>query len=342
MNKNIVRIVNNLDKKPLKVRYITGPGVIERLRNKRLSQDIYLFGEYEHRKIDNCIESSAINIEKYFEEVFDKTTKFIDIYIEFQIALDNFEDKRCDVMGEDNSLCDIYKYFRRCITSDSSSCKYPIRLHPIDVRNVRTKGKNSIYRMLNYLWSIEDMKSLKKFIEIYSILIHNIKKISNVSKKAIIESIFETKIIKKEIERSSLSIVEVNRALNAPKLWEDLRKLSEVMTLYPYVRYAIDNSFPYSEVEGRVEGIKNYIRSIFAIHMDVYALARMFKRFNIKSDNHPVEARNIIYYAGSRHTVNMRYMLEELGFSVVERTKRKKDFPLSCVDMKGIKQPIFN
>jgi hypothetical protein len=76
-----------------------------------------------------------------------------------------------------------------------------------------------------------------------------------------------------------------------------------------------------------------------AVIMDVYTAARMFKVFNVKEfEYYPTEPTNIIYYAGTGHTEPMSRFLEHIGF---ENTEETTGDILSCVDMKGIKQPLF-
>ena len=74
--------------------------------------------------------------------------------------------------------------------------------------------------------------------------------------------------------------------------------------------------------------------------MDVYTVARMFKVFNVvKSEHYPIKPQNIIYYAGTGHTKPMARFLKELKF---KRTEHSDNNILSCVSMKGIKQPLFS
>ena len=61
LNKNLVKLINNLyyPPKPSKylTKFITGPGEITRLKHPALPQDIYLFGENNHSNKYGCLQN---------------------------------------------------------------------------------------------------------------------------------------------------------------------------------------------------------------------------------------------------------------------------------------------
>ena len=94
-----------------------------------------------------------------------------------------------------------------------------------------------------------------------------------------------------------------------------------------------------------------------AIVIDGYLLARVFKKFNIDTEDinkkrptdEPEEPHNIIIYAGDAHSTVYRKFLTQLGFedkgSSGEMNTEKKifyDTVYSCIDMSKIKQPLFS
>ena len=94
-----------------------------------------------------------------------------------------------------------------------------------------------------------------------------------------------------------------------------------------------------------------------AIVIDGYLLARVFKKFNIDTEDinkkrptdEPQEPHNIIIYAGDAHSKVYRKFLTQLGFedkgSSGEMDTEKKivsDTVYSCIDMSKIKQPLFS
>jgi hypothetical protein len=345
LNKNLVKLINNLQYPPKPSKYltkfITGPGEITRLKHPTLPQDIYLFGENDHSNKYGCLQND-IKIEKYLEQLFYTTTKFIDIYIEFQIELNQFSRKDCDTLGQQNTLCDIYKFFRKCITSDSTTCNYPIRLHPTDVRNTRKNDTYKLYQMLIDLWYITDITTFKYFINKHSYYLDNIQEINNESKQYIINSIFKNKTIKKEIKRTTLSPQQIEKALKSSKIWSTIQKSSR--NIKPiYQKLKSDKKYiPYNyNIIRDIADLTIYLRNISCLHMDIYTLARMFKKFNVTSDHHPPKPLNIIYYAGQQHTNFMSFMLQELDFKITEQSI-PVPYTLSCTNIKSLKQPLFS
>lgn len=344
LNKNLVKLINNLQYPPKPSKYltkfITGPGEITRLKHSILPQDIYLFGENDHSNKYGCLQND-IKIEKYLQQLFSTTTKFIDIYIEFQIELNQFSRKDCDVIGEENSLCDIYKLFKKCITSDSKTCNYPIRLHPTDVRNIRKNDTYKYYQILIDLWDIRDITTFKSFVNRYSSYLDNIQEINDESKQYIINSILENKTIKKEIKRTTLSPQQIEKALKSPKIWNIIQNSSRIMKPI-YQKLKSDTYVPYNfNVARDIDEFTIYLRNISCLHMDIYTLTRIFKKFNVTSEHHPPEPLNIIYYAGKQHTDFMSFMLKELGFKITEQSI-PVPYTFSCTNIQSLKQPLFS
>jgi len=56
-----------------------------------------------------------------------------------------------------------------------------------------------------------------------------------------------------------------------------------------------------------------FLLDIGAYTMDIYCLARIFKKYNVESTFQPVESKNVIIYAGSKHSRIYREFLMEIG-----------------------------
>ena len=109
-----------------------------------------------------------------------------------------------------------------------------------------------------------------------------------------------------------------------------------------YQKLKSDTYVPYNFSVGRdIDAFTIYLRDISCLHMDIYTLTRMFKQFNVTSDDHPPEPLNIIYYAGARHTQFMTFMLEEIGFRITEKSIPVPNV-LSCTNIQSLKQPLFS
>ena len=94
--------------------------------------------------------------------------------------------------------------------------------------------------------------------------------------------------------------------------------------------------------------VYNKILLFNAILVDIYTLARMFKKFqvnntrNTRKTDEPEEPHNIIMYAGDAHSENVRRFLHEnLGFDLISESKG--DFRVDlCVDIRHFEQPFFS
>lgn len=104
------------------------------------------------------------------------------------------------------------------------------------------------------------------------------------------------------------------------------------------------------------------------ILMDLYAFARFFKSFDVKSNypemwRQPRKADNIIIYAGDSHSLNYRHLLSRLGFETIgsnfdtiydlDSARIESEFPeeiirrygnpdASCVSLADFKKPFFS
>jgi hypothetical protein len=109
-------------------------------------------------------------------------------------------------------------------------------------------------------------------------------------------------------------------------------KLSE----YEYIRFFI-----------RLSKFFDTLVNLNSILVDIYTLARMFKKFqlnysrNTRKTDEPEEPHNIIMYAGDEHSERVRRFLKKLEFDLISESKGdwKVDF---CVDIRDFEQPFFS
>jgi len=74
--------------------------------------------------------------------------------------------------------------------------------------------------------------------------------------------------------------------------------------------------------------------------MDAYTLARMFRDYKQVNNKNSQKAKNIILFNGGFHNNRYQNFLEViLGFNVDYSSKISLN---SCVDVKGMKLPVFN
>ena len=85
-----------------------------------------------------------------------------------------------------------------------------------------------------------------------------------------------------------------------------------------------------------------------AILVDIYTLARMFKKFELnyskksRKTDEPEEPHNIIMYAGDKHSKRVRRFLHEtLEFDLISESKGDYNVDF-CVDIRNFEQPFFS
>ena len=81
------------------------------------------------------------------------------------------------------------------------------------------------------------------------------------------------------------------------------------------------------------------------IYIYIYTIARTFKEFK-DSQLRPSKVYNVIYYFGLTHSMNLKGMLEIMGFKnraeteKIKYTEKIKD-SIRCLRMKDFPQPLF-
>ena len=174
-------------------------------------------------------------------------------------------------------------------------------------------------------------------------------------------------IISKEIEKSDLSSLTIfmlfmNSYNKNPTLKNSLkyskkhaRNISKQLKDLTYIEKInnkdinIENGFQnFPKIIEMLNGLKllieihnNYILPNTSCYMDIYTICRMFKRFKHKSKNiyQPTDIKNIIFYGGLSHSLNISIMLDYLGFETVYNMgtidTNDPNTASRCLDMKN-------
>jgi len=365
INHTLISLINNLQYPMIQpiTQYISGPGVISKWES--LNKIIYLFGENSHSDRPECAEQINIwgkgsdfhmNIINYFLQLFKTSPVFIDFYVEFGVMLNDVKSVR---LGTGQTLHDMLYYMRGCFGElMDRDCPYNVRMHGVDARRVVGEKamvyNQKIYRMDRdmrmYLIvkknkgkrhgvSINEWISPRKFKKKYKGLIKSLAKIRTDSDiiKMVVKIIETNPLFEKEIRKSALEKSDVIDFFIKNRMEKTLKKIrygSKFLGEW-FESLSKLNFFP------KGMDIASLVLTVaMASLMDVYAVTRMFKTFDVGLDEHyPREANNIIYYAGSGHTEPMASFLEHIGFKRTEHVRSKM---LSCVNMDKIKQPLFS
>jgi hypothetical protein len=282
---------------------ISGPCVLVHM--KGLGKDIYLFGEV-HGPPD-LKSTDTVHIFDYLQILFRTTGIFIDFYLETNIQKDYTERE------DDNILRNLGDMFRTCFeTVSECNLGYSTRFHHVDVRS-----------------HLERYPSCK-IGPVYDIL--DIPKDNPKVKSAFMKMFDNCKLVKKELKRSTLGEKKI-KDLMWTLIKEDLYGSKLLLRSGDGWRPPI----------GSESGVF-YMSDIAAVALllDIYTIARIFKKFKRPKPYQPEEPTNIIFYGGVGHTKNIVKVLSLLGMEIVEEYGNM-DFPESnrYVDMRGIKQPFF-
>ncbi len=89
-----------------------------------------------------------------------------------------------------------------------------------------------------------------------------------------------------------------------------------------------------------------FCRQLSILFMDMYLLCRLFVTYDItkREENHyPSEQKNIIIYAGNKHSQLYRKFILFSKFSTININSNVGKFEDSdnCLNMAGIHQPFF-
>jgi len=350
-NKTLAQLVSNyfLDNMPVS-RYLSGPLSLTQHWSETYSKMIYVFGEY-HGSEDSC-KSKAMPIQDYLYKLAETTDAFIDFYLETHVVdkSDYVSWFLSDYMGKVRSK------FAKCVRPKERHAKRCrlMRVHYVDVRQ---GGVGKVAGLFVVLWILGRMS--KGFI-----LPGDRRKIQNVLQHLADEKRLR-EYVEKEYEKETSK--EISR-VTPKKMQTQIRSF-----MNKEIRDSIEASGSHISIIARrlddrmsgvsgMESTKEYAAELFGLIIpiispvvDVYTLARIFKRFDtgkkpgrgttgylwwekpVKGWEQPAEPHNIIYYAGNNHAERVRGFLEEEGFTLLSEGR---DVSTRCLDMRSVPQPL--
>lgn len=348
-NTTIAKLIDNhLNKTKPIAEYIGGPYRINHMYSKEYNMNIYLFGEYHSNETD-CPEDYIL-IENYLEQLLENTDVFLDMYFEFPGFIKD-EYKSTNLMI-DQRMKELFNKFYNCVqklSRNNPKCQLA-RIHYIDIRSFEDTyiGSDDLlwvvntfdFRNVGYLEQLEIFS--KNYSRIIDIILKLLKFNKEQYKSYVFEQITKHPYLQKEVDRSYLYVnimhfmsETLNNAID--ELYNEIKTLViKIAQLLP--------QFQKEEISKQIFDLIKILHSCFldivSRIMDGYSLGRIFKEFNVTNEEQPKRAHNIIYYAGSFHTEYICDFLIKNGFENIESVS--KGNYKNCIDMKGIKQPLFN
>lgn len=328
---NVIQLMYNhfYKNKPIAY-YLSGPMSLTLHYSKKYNKTIYVFGEY-HGLDMNCGEM-YYDIVKYLTEILDSTDVFIDVFMEFTENKPFHYIHNSDI-DESVKIWNNRKYiylqrlkywFGSCLYQhDSCKWKNISRIHNLDIRAYDIH-KNRIGVLYDILTDVDP----------YNIPEDVMDKINNIISYSLDEWVQYVKgsfppVVNKEMGKTNIqkdilhqwynSIININ----VVEAWENLHELVEMSDI--------------SDSE-KLSTVKMLLTMSEVVITDIYAVSRMFKQFDVGTNDQPHDAKNIIVYAGDAHSSNYRLLLDMLGFEKIDAAEKKYK---RCLDMVEFPQPFF-
>lgn len=289
---------------------ISGPHMMLHMRHVGMGMDVYLFGELH--KSTEC-PSDYTRVDVYLDELIRSSPKFIDVFVESSVYVD-------PMLHIGSGLGYLRELFLWCI-GERSRCPYTnARIHFNDLRSLPDDRGGARYRhfLLDIIGFKDDTEP--------SIHGEYLSWVRNLEAKT------DLVLSKYDIDpKDTIARFLTVNLLRIPRIRRNLNNVDVKVKLVPFI---------YKQFRLVLE--KELLVTVRALVMDLYGLARMFKDFG--EGPMPRHAKNIIMYSGSVHTETHARFLDVMGFKVVESVRSNSNNLMSapmCVDMTGIKQPLF-
>jgi hypothetical protein len=342
-NTTLIKLIYNnfFNTKPM-YQTISGPMSFYHLYSKEHQKIIYMFGEH-HGRGGGC-EVDRYDITQYLSELFETTNVFIDFFIEVPIISNKKHYYNKNKLLPNSYINDLFLEFSECIepaNRQQNKCSLS-RVHYIDIRKINYKEYTNATNIFGFFErNIQTYLILDDFNELPDIIKKMLLFFENNSSDTIIDYIlseysknyFLNKNIKKSYMNNEIGIFIYNILktyvkLNLPEIKQLIDKLK--------IKKNIEYQYILQQLNGEFIHINHYL-------IDWYTLARIYKKVeNLKFVFQPSEPRNIIIYAGNNHIKNYLDFFQSKDYVLVESEIQKDIHKNRCLDMKNIKQPLFN
>lgn len=314
---------------------------------------IYIFGE-DHSTVGSCKYPNATKISDYLHNLFSNTTKFIDFYLEDSLF-------RSINSPGDTYLQELRHGLHSCLNPQKRhGCNYKtIRSHFVDARMRGRENKHEVATsttigglndFLEYFDNDELTEDLREMLErknvnesieeykLYMKSVNQLKPLKDIKGMAnyVMKLATSIDIVRKEIKRSNIPVIDDKKSglqvLRRNKIQAFIETFISTVSNFNITEWSTINWDTYDGAKKGVVGVRIMVNLI----MDIYALTRMFKTFNVRQGEHfPKEANHIVYYAGESHAYFLRLFLADvMGFDMMEVRSKDAKFE-HCLDMRG-------
>jgi hypothetical protein len=309
----------------VKHKWLDGPVSLTELYSEQYNKHVYLFGD-EHVRETTCRNNQdTINT----IDLINKTSvihsdQVIDLFGEVPI-IDLYGKKS---VYPDSYIGDINNLKTGCGHRKNTECAFDnVRFHYSDPRDLIPFFATIAYVACERD-SSERLRILERkkngFMKFYG-------RPGPVWKKELSKLLFGVKKQIDNIQYPEIKLLLLN-------MYEDI--LEQIFFVFEQIKnyYTGDGS---GYIGRAFERGNRTIDAFFPKLLDIYTLSRMFRTFNQVKDRYSEPPKNIIVYAGTNHTEEMKRTLMSLGFRTLFETS-DRDGSHQCLDISKLQQPLFS
>lgn len=326
-----------------------------------------------------------MSIEYFLAELLSTTDAFIDVF--FEVPYGQYPDD-FNPFPRNFRLDKLLDKFRKCLyfATRDKECDLA-RIHYFDTRMVKENGIDEtdetaeVYSWsndLNYCEAKIKFVSRKTLRKDHAVVLNALLEEDERLKKTL-ESLHKIEFVLEQLEtkENTKELLGVDTTID-PDLSNKIKLFfkKETTDLFHLVKWRENTKIILENVNHTEEEFYNAfttidknLSKINGLMTDIYAMARVFKIFDMKqikekahanATDQPSQARNIIIYAGDFHAQSYRKFLKEvLDFDQIEKAGKVEKFriegepldlekfrvdgeTLRCINMKTISQPFFS
>jgi hypothetical protein len=318
LNHPLALTITNLSKKQPLFNRISGSGEIVKFKHDE-GKVIYNISDPTHTLDYICDDKDSTDIYAFVQKTVENSDKFIDVYVE--IGPEYYISNQLIYLARFQQFYALF-YKKKKYTKN-------MRLHYIDVRP-------NIYFVNPYAF----LRKILHFLDIWEMSHDQLEKffLEQINRK-----------INPKLTKEWFKLEETfrNRLLNVyvRSYYDSLHSryhIEEFITRYSResMKDALNTGIPEIMFDFTNHRAINYNVAYFEVYlMDLYFLARMYKKHDVQLSYDPVYSKYILIYTGSYHSEIYSRVFQELGFEIAEKST---PITRNCVDISKMKQPFFS
>jgi hypothetical protein len=337
--------------------YIEGPRSLYKFKMEadgRPKKSFYIFGEHHEDSKGHCGRAqNSIEFHQYLKSLSLESPSFLDVYVELSMVKskyeygstrfaipvvvgrmlrnrsesfrDSFRHAKLAGTGlfknDSYTLTKIHETFSNCLQPalrNVPECEL-IRIHNIDIRDTWDNltddyGLSLLREIIDQATSMEEIINLIRRISLEIPLLSDTLRILATTRN-LMDLLMMSEKLKNEIDLSYEKENITNFIQSKLDEFDRVYYANIARSLFIAVR---NNTLPTDLTLDELKSVSVSFEDIDVLKMDMYALARIFKPYNIYRDNllgsfQPVESKNVIVYVGNNHAGHYVQFFEYLA-----------------------------